>query len=401
MVDASAAGGFADAASGFDLESILDEARRRAGRSELGDRFFLEPLRVLLSSLAADTGLNAAGRASQRARIVESLVTRLAAEAMRREHPEIDREVIDDPVVIVGLARSGTTRLHRLLDSSGDFRAARWWEVRYPAPFPGSDWRHDDPRVAAAHEEVRLTLEAVPALAAIHPWDPEGADEEIMLLEHSFMSHVPESGADVPAYRSWLDGRDLVPAYRDLASWLRLIQWQKKQAGRDPGGRWVLKAPFHLGYLDSLFEVFPGARVVQSHRDPLETIPSAASMYCALWALGRDHVDAHLVGRQVMERFAWALDRCLQTRERYPADRFLDVSYEDVQREPMAQVERIYAWLGLELTDGARTAMLRWLAENARDKRAPHHYSLAQFGYDEALLARTFAGYRRRHVEGA
>ena len=109
--------------------------------------------------------------------------------------------------MIVGLARTGTTMLHRLLSADPGLYSARWWEVRFPAPFPGWDWRAPDPRIAEARAQVQWILEHQPVLAAIHPWDAEGPDEEIMLIEHSFLSHVPESGANVPSYRAWLDRR--------------------------------------------------------------------------------------------------------------------------------------------------------------------------------------------------
>lgn len=385
------------ARSDLDETSLLAEAREKAGLADFGDESFREPLRRLLRSLAEEAHLSASGLASQRARIVDSLVTRLMTQAAFQRHPEILDERIEDPVVIVGLARTGTTMLHRLLASGGDFQAAAWWEVRYPAPFPGSDWRRADPRIPAARAEVAMILEHVPVLAAIHPWDAEGADEEIMLIEHSFLSHVPESAANVPSYRSWLDGQDLTPGYRFLKRLLQYLQWQKKEAGRG-GGRWVLKAPFHLGYIDVLFDVFPGARVIQTHRDPLETIPSAASMYRSLWELNCDRVDPTVVGHQVRERFAWALSRCLRSRERYASDRFLDVDYRDVQRDPLAQARRVYAWLGMSLSNASEARLRSWLADNSRDKRASHAYRLEEFGYTEQGLARDFAEYRTKHV---
>jgi hypothetical protein len=397
-MDQSAQTSLSAAATAFDEDAIVADACRRAGLHDFGDEFFREPLRVLLASLRDEAELNATGIATQRARIVDSLVTRLMAEDQRRRHPEIEDVELLPPVVIVGLARTGTTRLHRLLASGGGWCFARWWEVRHPAPFPGSDWRREDPRIPAAREEVRLILETVPELAAVHPWDPEGADEEIMLLEHSFMSHVPESGANLPSYRAWLDRQDLTPAYRDLARWLRFLQWQKRQAGREQGTRWLLKAPFHLGYVDALFEVLPGTRLILTHRDPLETIPSAASMYSALWALARDEVDEVEVGEQVKRRFAWALERCMRSRQRHDPQRFLDVGYGDVQRDPLSEVARIHEWLGIDLSDRALASMERWLERNARDRRAPHRYTLAQFGFSEPQLAADFAEYRRRHV---
>jgi hypothetical protein len=384
-------------------ETIVAEARARAGVHDFGDESFLAPLRVLLASLRDEANLNQVGRATQHARLVDSLVTRLLAEDQIRRHPEILDEELGAPVVIVGLARTGTTLLHRLLGSGPAFQVARWWECRYPAPFPGSDWRRQDPRIPAARAEVAAILENVPVLASVHPWDAEGADEEVMLLEHSFLSWVPESSANLPSYRAWLGGQDLTPGYRYLERMLKLLQWQKRESGRS-GGRWVLKSPCHLAYVDVLFAVFPGARVIQTHRDPLETIPSAASMYRSLWELSADAVDPLLAGAQVRERFAWALDRCLRSREQLAAERFLDVAYADVQRDPLVEVARIYAWLDIPLTPGAERAMNAWLLENARDKRARHTYTLEEFGYSEAGLAADFAEYRERHIlprEGA
>ena len=218
-----------------------------------------------------------------------------------------------------------------------------------------------------------------------------------MLLEHTFLSWVPESSADVPSYQEWLDRQDLTDAYRYLARFLRFIQWQKKEAGRG-GGRWILKSPFHLAYIDPLFEVFPGARVVQTHRDPLETIPSAASMYRSLQALNTDRVDPQRVGDAVRLRYRGALERCMRSRARHEPERFIDVDYRAVGRDAIGEARRIYAWLGLELTDEAERAMLAWNRDNARERRAPHAYSLEEFGFTREGLASDFSEYRSQHV---
>jgi len=381
----------------LDADALVEEARQKAGLRDFGDESFKEPLGVLLAALENEAKLNDVGRGTQHARIVDSLVTRLMMEDYIRRYPEILEEDLGEAIVIVGLARTGTTRLHRLLGSGPAFQVAHWWEVRYPAPFPGSDWRRDDPRIAAAHAEVKATLEAVPALATMHPWDPEGADEEVMLLEHTFLSWVPESGAHVPSYQRWLDEQDLTDAYRYLARFLRFVQWQKKQSGRG-GGRWILKSPFHLAYIDPLFEVFPGGRVIQTHRDPLETIPSAASMYRSLHALNTDVVDPHWVGEAVRSRYHGALEHCMRARERYAPERFIDIDYRAVGRDAIGEARRIYEWLGLELTGDAERAMRQWSQDNARDRRAAHEYTLEEFGFTRDGLASDFAEYRERHI---
>lgn len=380
----------------FEPSAILAEARARAGLDDFGPDDFLPHLRALSKALDAEAGLHPLGRATQRARIVESLVARLRAQDNFNRHPGILEEELGAPLVIVGLARTGTTRLHRLLSCDPRVTTAAWWEVRAPAPPADADPSQPDPRIAEAAQAVEAILASSPLMAAIHPWDHAGADEEIMLLEHAFLSHVPESSGCVPSYRRYLDEQDLTPAYAYLKRMLQFLQWQKKRRG-EVGERWVLKAPFHLGYIDVLFSVLPGARVIQTHRDPLETVASAASMYAALWELGADDVDRREVGRQVEARYAWALRRCLRSREKQPS-RFLDVWYADVDRDPIGEIRRIYTFAGSELTPETESAMRRWLAENARKERPPHRYALADFGLEREQIERDFADYRGRFV---
>ncbi|MBI4518286.1 MAG: sulfotransferase [Deltaproteobacteria bacterium] len=387
----------AGATIGLDEQAILDEALRQASRARWTDDSFLAPMRVLLRSLVEEAHLNAAGRFSMRARIVDLLVNRFRLEEHLERHPEIRDEEIRAPFVIVGLARTGTTMLHRLLSCDPNTNAVAWWENRNPAPFPGSKWGEPDPRIAAAHQQVRAILEAVPALAAIHPWDPEGPDEEILLLEHSFYSTVPGSMAHVPTYDSWSKQQDNTGAYEYLKLMLQFLQWQKRQAGR-VGRQWVLKTPHHLGFVEYLFKVFPDARVIQTHRDPLQTIPSITSMYYSLWQLACDDVDPLVVGRYCLEHWSRALHHCMQVRDPMTHAPFIDVDYRAVVRDPIAEVGRIYDFLERKLTAEVVKEMQWWVEENRRDKRAPHEYSLEKFGFTEAEIRREFADYRQRYI---
>lgn len=384
----------------LDVDALLGEARATAALDDFEDTSFREALGVLVASLDSEAQLSTAGRFAQHARIVDLLVNRLRVEEAFRHHPEINDEDLGAPLVIVGLARTGTTMLHRLLSSDPRHHAVAWWENRNPAPFPGADPDAPDPRIAVAHEQVRAILEAAPELAAIHPWDPEGPDEEILLMEHSFLSTTPPSFANVPTYDAWAKAQDQAPSYAYLTKMLRFLQWQKR--GRDEcADRWVLKTPHHLGFVEYLFEAFPGATVVQTHRDPLETIPSISSMYLSLHRMGSDAVDPAVVGDYCRRHYGAALAHCMAARDRLPADRFIDVDYRSVVRDPMAAVRAIYDAAGVELTDDAVAEMSRWAGENRRDKRAAHDYSLEQFGFDASSLAEEFALYRSRHLSEA
>jgi hypothetical protein len=378
----------------LDPDELLAEARRRTSLSDFGDPAFEEPMRRLLAAIEAEAQLHATGRAVQRERILGLLTTRLVAEEWIWRHPEIAEERIEQPFVIMGLGRSGTTMLHRTIASDPRTFALLWWESRNPAPPFDWDPRAPEPRVAAAEAEVAAMLAAAPDLASAHPMDAHAPDEELMLLEHAFVSSNPEAFVFVPSYSRWVEEHDHRPAYRYMRRLLQFLQWQKKRAG-SKATRWVLKTPEHLGYLDVLFEVFPDAQVIQAHRDPLETVPSMASLCHMVIGWGSDRIAKPEVGRHWARKFQVATDRCLAARATRE-DRFFDVWFDELLRDPLDPVRRIYAFVGLEFTPEAEAAMRRWAVENRREKRPPHAYTLEEFGLSVAQMQRDFAAYRER-----
>jgi hypothetical protein len=379
------------------LDAVLAAARAKAAHPHFGDGSFIPPLQVLLQSLDEEAALNAVGRYGQFSRIVDLLVNRLHVENWIERHPDILAEHIAPPVVIVGLMRTGTTLLHRLMACDTRFYAPLWYETRYPAPVPGYDFQGEDARIALAQEEVRQMLAASPDLASIHPLEACAADEELMLLEHSFYSTVPESFAHLPTYARWLAQHDNTPGYAYLRRLLQFLQWQKKRRGQQ-AERWLLKTPHHLHHLDILLKIFPGATVIQTHRDPLQTIPSLCSMNYALQTMGSDAVDAQQLGRHWCDKFAGSLRRAITVRAQH-ADQFIDVHYTDTASDPVGTVQRIYQQLGLALDDNTRSAMVHWVEANRREDRDPHHYTLEQFGFTRGGLERDFSEYRAAFLQ--
>jgi hypothetical protein len=234
-------------------------------------------------------------------------------------------------------------------------------------------------------------------LFAIHPMYALEAEEEIVFLADAFLSHVPESGAHVPAYRRWLDDADFTPAYDHLHRLLQLLQWQKRARG-ERVERWVLKTPAHLGYLDDLRRRFPGLHLVHLHRDPRETIPSGASLNATLHTMRADDVDLHRVGAEWIERMGWTNDRALETRARWQAegfDRVTDVTFESLVADPFADVARLYDALGRPLTTDAEAAMRDWLARRPRESGRPD-YRAETYGLTDAAIDDRFALYNQR-----
>ena len=140
--------------------------------------------------------------------------------------------------------------------------------------------------------------------------------------------------------------------------------------------------------------------IVQTHRDPVETTPSIASLYASTWRTTSEEVDPLVVGDQCLELWSWGISKCLSDRDAGFDDRFIDVLYEDARKDAMRQIEFIYDRLERPLTDAAREAMKRWGDDNRRDKRAPHTYTLEEFGYTREGVCEAFADYRDRFIQG-
>jgi hypothetical protein len=381
----------------FDLTAVLADAQRKEELTDWGPGEFERPLGVLLADYA-ETALNAVGLHIIRSGLVHSLRIRLRTQEWIRRHPEILDEPVAAPIVVVGMMRSGTTLLQRLLAADQRFHCAYGWEVVEVAPRLGYDFSAADPRIAISERREAKSRELAPELFAIHPMYAQEAEEEIVFLADAFLSHVPESGAHLPHYRAWLDEQDFTPAYAYLQRMLQFLQWQKRQRGpavRESRG-WVLKSPAHLGYLDILRAHFPDLHIVHMHRDPHTTIASGASLNATLHAMHTDTVDRHRVGAQWLQRMGWTNDRAMQIRDDWSDDaaRVTDIGFDDAVADPIGQVARVYDAVGLPLTLQAETAMRRWLAERPRETARPP-YGLETYGLRPEQVDERFALYNK------
>lgn len=381
----------------FDPPALLASATEQSGGlTDFGDPSFRKALEVLCRSLETEANLSPLGRQLLHGKFIELLVNRLRIEQYFTQHPEIEQEQILAPIVIVGLPRTGTTLLQRVLASDPHLYSMPWWESRYPVPFPGEAVAAPLQRIERARGEVAVMVEAMPKLMSIHPMDADQADEEVMLMEHSFMAAF-NAYAHVPSYMDWLHATDEKPAYDYLKRVLKFLQWQKRQRGI-VATRWVLKAPHHLLRMRLLLREFPGARVIQTHRDPVETIPSIASFIHTLWSIYGADASPVEAGQEWSALMARAFHHTMDVRKDHP-DSFLDVRFIDTVKQPLEVVRTIYRFAGLELTAEAEDSMQHWMEQNRRDSRAAHEYQISDFGLSEAQLQRDFADYRAQYIE--
>ena len=374
----------------LDEASLIAAARRESGLHFLEDESFREPLRRLLWSLEEEAHLHPLGRLLLRQSLVRALVNRLRLEELCDRHPEIRAMPVREPVFVVGLQRTGTTLLHRLLTCEPALRPLLSWEALNPAPFPGAAARVGrDPRMRLAETAERGLRYLAPEFFAIHPVEAHAPEEDVLLLDLSFMSPTADATLAVRLYSTWLRNTDQRPAYQIFRRAIQLLLWQRP-------GRWLGKTPHHLENLDALLDVFEGAKVIQTHRDPLRVVPSYASMMAHGRAIFSYRVDARKVGSQLATRAIRSVTRAMAVRERAASGAFLDVAYPDLLADPLKVIRRIYDFIGLALGPETEASMQRWLAENPQNKRGVHRYRLEDFGLDRAQLERSFAPYRER-----
>lgn len=384
-----------DGAGLLEIDSLLTEARSRTGLDDFGSDWFLKPLRPLTKALTSEDKLSDAGVIGYREHIVRSLVNRLRMFECIRQHPEILDEHLDVACVIIGLPRTGSTLFQRMLSAMPGFTSTLWWELQNFAPFPNEKRGQPTERIAEAREIMDAWLAATPDLASIHPMAVDQSDEEAVLLDHVFTGVPPEMFAWIPTYFEFLSTWDQREAYADLALMLKFLQWQSP--GRK-GKKWVLKAPTHLTAPEAVFETFPNALIVTTHREPRDVIPSVCSMTLTLYKQFSYKPDPIDIGRYFPKRWADAFQQFDDVKSQKDPVRFVDVNYLEVLKEPMKQVLRVCERMGLEVTPQAEAAVMEWLNENKRDDRPSHKYEAEEFGLTAAGLDEMFAVYRSKYL---
>jgi hypothetical protein len=355
---------------------------------------FRDGLRALTTSFEREARLNFLGRAVAQQVALRLIRTQIRILTELDRHPEVCEQEIRRPVFVVGLPRTGTTILLALLSQDPAHRPLLLWEGLDPlAPKRGPDRR-----LRRARSTIRGFDYFSPNYQTIHPMGADLPEECVLLFMPLFSSPQFDFQYQVPRYLDWLRERGLGDAYRRYRDQLRLLQWQGRPTSSSPYSvRWLLKDPAHLLGLEHILECFPDACVVQTHRDPLKSLPSNCSLYAHSRIMFSDEVDARELGVYVAGGI-WpeALDVALEARKRLPEQNFFDLRYADFMRDPIRSMEGIYRYFGLELSESTREAMRAYLDRHPRTGDRVHSYSLGQFGLCAADQRKRYEAYCTR-----
>ena len=372
-------------------DDVIAEARELTGLDDFGSDAFREGLGVYCASVSSEAQLNELGETAIRGNVVGSLANRLRIVDWARQHPAVGAEHIDAPLIVIGMFRAGTTFLSCLLEQDRRNRALLRWESgdSVPPPTP-ADFR-TGPRVEAARFGNDMLEQINPRIRAIHHEEPDGPTECIAVMSQDFKSLTWEAISNVPAYGRWLLEVDQRSAYEYHRLALQVLQ------SGGVRGRWTLKSPHHALNLEALTAVYPDARLVLLHRDPIVLCASVCSLIHTLSGTFTDadhraYIAEHWVA--MLEASVYRIDRF---RDAHPEHPIVDIRYYDLVRDPVGAVDAIYAASGDELDTPARAALTAYVAAPPKDGLGVHAYDLAEFGLDRAHLAAQFAGYVDRY----
>src|SRR5215203_3890539 len=369
----------------LDEEVLVEAAVKATGLTEFGDDHHREGLLRLLESVENDAALHLSGQLAFREAIVGSLINRLLLTEARKQNPETFRKPLKSPIIVLGLPRSGTTFLHRLLAMDPAHRAVPWWELARPLPDPDSDDKSDRRR-QVFQKKLRRLQKITPDLDRKHYTRVDTPEECIWLLANTFLSPAFWALAPVYGYLDWYKDQDRLRAYYEYRLHLQVLQ------AADPTRRLALKSSTHTGAIEALLQTVPGALLVQTHRNPAEATVSLASLLYSVHSRMTERLDVRKMTKALLSFHEHQIARNLAARDVHPGVIF-DVYYDRLVADPVGVVRDIYDHYGLAWSEEFQERLHYYVRQNPRGKHGAHQYAPASFGQTGETISERFAAY--------
>src|SRR5580704_12342561 len=372
----------------LDSGSLLDTARANTGLTDFGDAdpddHWRQHFEVLISAIEKEADLNLLGRLLTRSDLLVYLQNRLQVTDWYKRHPEIEAEVITQPVFIVGLPRSGTTILHEVLAQDEQFRYVKKWEALFPCPPPEESSYSSDPRIQRGHDLITIQDRISPEWKSMHDVGGELPVECIEFTTSSFLSEMFTASFQIPSYQQYLQGADITETYRWHKRMLKLLQWRFRRP------HWLFKGCNHEPYLPQLLKTYPDARIILTHRDPIKAVSSVVSVQGTIFGFRTEDpfrgnsyenwLRMDLVAAMLNQRIAWIEDGTL------PRGQFANIRFADFSARPLEALRTLYRDLGLILSGESELRMQRYLARKPRGVFGVHSYATGDDSAERPLF---------------
>jgi hypothetical protein len=375
-------------------DALVEQAVKTTGLDDFGGSTFREGLEILIDDVNAghakgwhnDAGVGRVAHDS-----LHYLTSRLKVEDYLKRHPELLDRPIERPVFVMGVPRTGTTLMSNLLAADPARRSPLTWEIDDPVPPVASkDLLTTDPRALARLEQEKAMLAANPDMGKYYRGSAIYPNECVFFMAHDFKTLMIESKGRVPGYKEFIFSCDMTSAYEYHRKFLQLLQ-------ENAGGVWNVKKPSHSLWLETIFKVYPDARVVWTHRDPFTATGSLMSIISLNHMGHMGKVDTEWLAEDYPWQAAEHANRIMDFREKYGEDKIIDVHYADLVDDPVGETKKLYAKLGDEWTAQAEAGIQRWVDDNPQNKFGKHEYKLAQYGLSKEQLEPLFERYLSRY----
>jgi hypothetical protein len=374
---------------GLTFEPLLAAAFAEAGTgaTEFRDAAFLANLQKTLE-IPTRLNMSARGLMGLHANFKRFLVNRLRWEADVEKHPEILEEDVSDPIVVLGLPRSGTTKLQRFLSADPHVQTTPAWAMFNPAPFPGEAPGNPSQRIAWANEMMAAVTNTGETYQIMHEFDALEADETSFIPLAQFDNVMQFITTPDYPHLEWTRSVSRAPSQAYLKEMLKYLQWQ------DGGKRervWILKNPGNTGEVAEMLQVFPNATFVISERDLYKTMASSMRMGTEILRNTFEPLDLKFVGNYTVDYWAHELKRFLEQRKELAGKvRLVEAPYRRCVSDAISVAREVYELAGRSWTQEGETAMRQWDIDNPRHKLGSYDYALEDYGWNESKVAEAF-----------
>jgi hypothetical protein len=385
--------GAADMAEQLVADALIEQASKATGLDYFGGESYREGLDVLVNDLNAGAAKgwhteSGIGRAAHD--ISHWLKNRLKAEDYLKQNPELLDRPIERPVFVMGVPRTGTTLMSNLLAADPARRSPLTWEIDDPVPPATSATLTTDPRAVERLAQEKAMLAANPEMGKYYRGSAIYPNEDVFIMAHDFKTLMIESKGKLPGYKDFIFSTDMTSAYEYHKRFLQVLQHHAP-------GVWNVKKPSHALWLETIFKVYPDARVIWTHRDPFTATGSLCSVISLSHMAHMGKIDAEWLGEDYSWQAAEHANRIMDFRDKFGEDKIIDVHYADLVGDPVGETKKLYAKLGDEWTSAAEAGIQGWVDDNPQNKFGKHEYKLAQYGLSMEQLEPMFERYLSRY----
>jgi hypothetical protein len=375
-------------------DALIEQAMKDTGVDAFDNDTYREGLDVFIASFneGIENGwMSERGIESASADTLHYLRGRLNVSQYLRENPELLERPIEKPVFVMGIPRTGTTLMSNLLAADPARRSPLTWEIDDPIPPVASkDALTTDPRAVARLDHEKAVLAANPERGKYYRGSAIYPNECVFFMAHDFKTLMIESKGKLPLYKEFIFSCDMTSAYEYHKKFLQVLQHHAP-------GVWNVKKPSHSLWLETVFKIYPDARVIWTHRDPFTATGSLCSLISLSHMGHMGRIDTEWLAEDYPWQAAEHANRIMDFRDKFGEDKIIDVHYTDLIKDPVGETKKLYARLGDEWTAEAEAGIQAWVDDNPQNKFGKHEYKLAQYGLTKEGLEPLFERYLSRY----